>query len=353
MIVDCIKKVVEGINLSYQEAYGAMKEIMTGKATPAQIAAFITALRMKGETVEEISAFASAMRELCIQIRPNVNGRLIDTCGTGGDKIKTFNVSTLAAFIVAGAGVPVAKHGNRSITSMAGSADLLERLGLKLNVGAEEVQKSIEEIGIGFIYAPNFHPAMKYAIGPRKEIAIRTVFNILGPLVNPANVRAQLLGVFDRAWLEPMAWALRNLGCEEAIVVHGLDGLDEISIVGKTAIAWLKGDEIKTFEVTPRGFGLEGANPLSLMVSSLDECAEIAFKLLYCKPDLSDPKLRMLIANSSAALVVGGKADNFKDGIELALESIASGSAYKKLKSLIKFYGGSLSTLEEMERRYG
>ncbi|MEM0010617.1 MAG: anthranilate phosphoribosyltransferase [Candidatus Bathyarchaeia archaeon] len=353
MIVDCIRKIVEGINLSYQEAYEAMREIMTGRATPAQIAAFLTALRMKGETVEEISAFASAMRELYIPIKPNVNGRLIDTCGTGGDRIKTFNVSTLAAFVAAGAGALVAKHGNRSVTSKAGSADLLERLGLRLDVGADVVQKAIEEIGIGFIYAPNFHPAMKYAIGPRKEIAIRTVFNILGPLVNPANVRAQLLGVFNRSLLEPMAHVLRNLGCEEAIIVNGLDGLDEISIVGRTAIAWLKDGKVKTFEITPEDLGLEKAEPESIMVNSLDECAEIAFRLIYCEPDLRDPMLRMLLANSSAALVIGGKADNFKEGVELALESISSGSAYKKLKSLIKIYDGSPSVLEEMEEKYG
>ncbi|MEM1585989.1 MAG: anthranilate phosphoribosyltransferase [Candidatus Bathyarchaeia archaeon] len=353
MIVNCIRKVVEGVSLSYQEAYEAMKEIMSGKATPAQIAALITALRMKGETVEEISAFASAMREFCIPIKPNVNGRLIDTCGTGGDKIKTFNVSTLAAFVAAGAGVRVAKHGNRSISSRVGSADLLERFGLRLDVGAEVVQKSIEELGIGFIYAPNFNPAMKYAIGPRREIAIRTVFNILGPLTNPANVKAQLLGVFDRVWLEPLAQTLKNLGHEEAMVVHGLDGIDEISISSKTAIAWLREEEIKTFEVTPKDFGLERADPASLAISSLDECAEIAFKLLFCEPNPTDPRLNMLLANSSAALVVGEGADNFRDGVELSLESIASGSAYKKLKNLVKIYGGPLSTLEEMESRYG
>ncbi|MEM2321330.1 MAG: anthranilate phosphoribosyltransferase [Candidatus Bathyarchaeia archaeon] len=353
MIVDCIRKVVEGISLSYQEAYGAMMEIMTGRATPAQIAAFITALRMKGETVEELSAFASAMKELCTPIKLNINSRLIDTCGTGGDKIKTFNVSTLAAFVAAGAGALVAKHGNRSVTSKAGSADVLERLGLKIDVGADLVRKAIEEIGIGFIYAPNSHPAMKYAIGPRREIAIRTVFNILGPLTNPANVRAQLLGVFDGAWLKKLAHVLRNLGCEEAMIVHGIDGLDEISIIGKTAVAWLRDGEIKFFEVTPKDFGLERANQQDLMVNGLDECVEIAFKLLYYDPDLGDPKLRMLLANSSAALVIGGRADDFKGGVELALESIASGSAYKKLRDLIKIYGGSFSTLEELEERYG
>lgn len=353
MIVDCIKKVVEGASLSYQEAYEAMVDIMSGRATPAQIASFITALRMRGETVEEISAFASAMKKFCIPVRPKVNSRLIDTCGTGGDKIKTFNVSTLTALVVAGAGVPVAKHGNRSVTSRAGSADLLEHLGLKLEVDVETVQKAIEEVGIGFIYAPKFHPAMKYAIGPRREIAIRTVFNILGPLTNPADVKAQLLGVFDESWLEPLAKVLRNLGCEEAMVVYGLDGLDEISIVGRTKVAWLKEGEIRVFELTPKDFGFEKTDPAALTVNSIDECAEIAFKLLYCDPDINDPKLRMLLMNSSAALIVSGMVDSFKDGVELALESIASGSAYKKLKGLIEIYGGSLSILERMERKYG
>lgn len=353
MIVDCIRKVVEGKSLSYHEAYNAMMEIMTGKATPAQIAAFITALRMRGETIEEIAAFATAMRDLCIPVKPSVNGRLIDTCGTGGDRIKTFNVSTLAAFVAAGAGVLVAKHGNRSVTSKAGSADLLEQLGLRLDVGADVVKRAIEEIGIGFIYAPNFHPAMKHAIGPRREIGIRTVFNILGPLTNPANIKAQLLGVFDASWVKPLAQVLKSLGCEEAMVVHGLDGLDEISIADRTLIAWLRDGEIRLLEVSPKDFGLERADLASITVNSLEECVETAFKLLYSNPDFNDPKLRMLLANSSAAMVVGGKADDFRYGVELALESIKGGSAYRKLKDLIKVYGGSTSILEELEEKYG
>lgn len=353
MIVDFIKKVVDWQNLSYQEAYEAMREIMSGEATPAQIAALITALRMKGETVEEISAFASVMRKFCVSIKPNVSGRLVDTCGTGGDKIKTFNVSTVSAFVVAGAGVPVAKHGNRSVTSKIGSADLLESLGLKLNVEAEVVQRAIENIGIGFMFAPNFHPAMKYAVGPRREISIRTVFNILGPLTNPAGVKAQLLGVFSEVWLKPLASVLKNLGCEEALVVHGLDGLDEISIVGKTAAVWLKNGDLKTLEISPKDFGLEKANIENIIVNSPEECVETAFRILYCDPKLDDPKLNMVLINSSAALVIGGKADDFRHGVELALESITSGSAYKKLKSLIKSYGGTTSTIEKLEEKYG
>ncbi|MEM2341091.1 MAG: anthranilate phosphoribosyltransferase [Candidatus Bathyarchaeia archaeon] len=355
MIVECIKKVVEGQNLTYQEAYEAMREIMSGMATPAQIAALLTALRMKGETVEEISAFATVMRmrEFCSAIRPNVKGRIIDTCGTGGDRIKTFNISTLTALIVAGAGVPVAKHGNRSVTSMVGSADLLEKFGLNLNVESDVVKKAIEEIGIGFIFAPKFHPAMKHAIGPRREIAIRTVFNLLGPLTNPAGVKAQLLGVFDETWLKPITLVLGRLGCEEAMVVHGLDGLDEISILGKTSVAWLKDDEVRLFELAPSDFDMKTAKPSDLIVRSPEECVELSFKILYCDPKIGDPKLNMVLMNSSAALIIGGKADNFKYGVELALESIASGSAYRKLRELIKIYGGDLSKLEELERKYG
>ncbi len=352
MIREAINKVVDRRNLTFREASEVMREIMTGRATSAQIAALLTALRMKGETIEEISAFASVMREFCYAIKPNINGRSIDTCGTGGDKIKTFNVSTLTAFVAAGAGVTVAKHGNRSVTSKLGSADLLERLGLNLNVEREIVKRAIEEEGIGFMFAPKFHPAMKYAIGPRREIAIRTVFNLLGPITNPAEVRAQLLGVFDARWIEPLAHVLRKLGCEEAMVVHGVNGLDEISVIGRTMVAWLKDNEVKTFELTPEDFGVKKARLKDIIARSPKDIAETFFRLLYCDPKIGDPKLDMVLVNSSAALVVGGKADDFKYGVELALESIKSGSAYKKLRKLIKAYGGDLSVLEELEKKY-
>jgi len=353
MIVEYIRKVVEGRDLTYQEACEAMREIMSGNATSAQIAALLTAMRMKGETVEEIAAFASVMREFCNAIRPNVKGRIIDTCGTGGDRIKTFNVSTLTAFVAAGAGATVAKHGNRSVTSKMGSADLLERLGLNLNVEPGVVEKTIEDLGIGFMFAPKFHPAMKYAAGPRREIGIRTVFNILGPLTNPAGVKAQLLGVFDETWLKPIALVLRRLGSEEVMVVHGVDGLDEISIIGKTSIAWLKNDNVELLEVTPKDFGMRPAELLDIVVYNPEEYVEDSFRLLYCSPDIDDPKLRMVLINSSAALIIGGKADDFKHGVDLAFESIESGSAYKKLRELIKRYGGDFSRLEELEKKYG
>ena len=353
MVKEYLRKIVEGQNLAFNEAYKLMEIMMSGKASSAQMAAILTALRMKGETVEEISAFALAMKHFCRIIKPNVKGRIIDVVGTGGDAIKTLNISTLTSLIVAGAGVPVAKHGNRSFTSKIGSADLLEHFGLNLNVEPEIVEKSIEENGIGFMFAPKFHPAMKYAVKPRKEIGIRTVFNLLGPLSNPANVKAQLLGVFDSVWLKPLALVLKNLGCEEVLVVHGTNGIDEISIVGETKMAWLRDGEIKLLSVFPKDFGFKHARIKEIVIQSPEDAVKKSFKILYCSPNLEDPQLNMVLMNSSAALVVGEKADDFRYGIELALESIRSGSAYKKLKDLIKAYNGDLSRLEEMEKKYG
>jgi len=353
MIKDSIQKLIDGTNLAYEESREVMKEIMSGQATSAQIAAFLTALRMKGETVEEIIAFAEIMKECSHQIRPRIKGRLVDTCGTGGDKIKTFNVSTAAAFVVAGAGVAIAKHGNRSVTSQSGSADVLERLGFNLNMTPEAVQNTVEQVGIGFMFAPAFHPAMKYAIGPRKEIGIRTIFNVLGPLTNPACANAQVLGVYDRKLTSPLAHALQRLGCEEAMVVHGLDGLDEISTVGKTAIAWLKEDEVTTIETVPKDFGVKHARIEEIRGTTPDESAEILFKILngHCATD--DPRREIVLVNSAAGIIVGGKAEDFSYGMELSRKSIDSGNAYKKLKALIKASGGNLSKLEELESKYG
>lgn len=354
LIRESIEKFVMGLNLSYQEAYESMKEMMSGEATPSQIAAFLTALRMKGETVEEIVAFAEAMRSFCHKITPKVKGRLVDTCGTGGDKIKTFNISTTAAFVIAGAGIPVAKHGNRSVTSKSGSADVLERLGLNLNVSHETVEKVIEQLGVGFVFAPMFHPAMKHAACPRREIGIRTIFNILGPLTNPATSSAQVVGVYEAGLVEKIAHVLKGLGLHEAMVVHGLDGLDEISTVGRTLIAWLKEGEIKTFEVTPTSLGVERADVECIVGTSPEENAEITFKILYGCVKAGDPKRDIVVVNAAAGIIVGGMADDFKYALELAQESIDSGTSYKKLKELIKFYNGSrLDKLEELERKYG
>ena len=353
MIKDSIQKLIDGTSLTYEESREVMKEIMSGQATNAQIAAFLTALRMKGETVEEIRAFAEIMKEYSHQIRPRIKGRLVDTCGTGGDKIKTFNVSTAAAFVVAGAGVAIAKHGNRSVTSQSGSADVLERLGFNLTMTPEAVQRSVEQVGIGFMFAPAFHPAMKYAIGPRREIGVRTIFNVLGPLTNPACATAQVLGVYDRKLTEPLAHALQRLGCEEAMVVHGLDGLDEISTVGKTAIAWLREDEVTTTETVPKDFGVKHARIEAIRGTAPDESAEILFKILngHCTAD--DPRREIVLVNAAAGIIVGGKAEDFSYGMELGRKSIDSGAAYKKLKALIKASAGNLSKLEELESKYG
>jgi anthranilate phosphoribosyltransferase len=310
-------------------------------------------LRMKGETVNEITAFTEVMKEYCRRINPSVNGRLVDTCGTGGDKIKTFNISTTAAFVVAGAGVAVAKHGNRSVTSKSGSADVLERLGLNLNLEPEAVKNAIEKVGIGFMFAPAFHPAMKYAIGPRRELGIRTIFNVLGPLTNPADSNAQLLGVYDRKLTEPLAHALKKLGCAEAMVVHGLDGLDEISTIGKTVISWLREGEVTNVETIPKYFGVKLARPEDVKGTTPEKSAEITFKILNGCCDINDPKREIVLVNGVAGIVVGGKAEDFSYGMELARESIDSGAAYKKLKTLIKSSNGNLSKLEELELNYG
>ncbi|NIR87834.1 anthranilate phosphoribosyltransferase [Candidatus Bathyarchaeota archaeon] len=353
MIREGVQKLVAGVNLTYNETRAIMRETMSGNATQAQIGAFLTALRMKGETIDEISALAAVMREFCHRIYPRVRGRLVDTCGTGGDRVKTFNISTTAAFVVAGAGIPVAKHGNRSVTSKSGSADILEKLGFNLSLAPDAVEKNIEDIGIGFMFAPAFHGAMKHAIGPRREIGIRTVFNVLGPLTNPANANAQLLGVYDKALIEPLARVLKKLGSEEAIVVHGLDGLDEISTIGKTAIAWLKEDKVSSLEVAPRDFGVKLVKPEDIEGTTPEQSAEITFRILYgCDRD-GDPKRDIVLVNASAGILVGGKAEGFRHGVELARESIDSGVAYKKLKRLIRASGGDTSQLERLELKHG
>jgi anthranilate phosphoribosyltransferase len=351
MIREGIQKLIEKTNLSYDESTQIMKEVMSGEATNAQTAAFLTALRMKGESVEELIAFATVMKSHCRQIHPHVHTRLVDTCGTGGDKIKTFNVSTTTAFVIAGADIAVAKHGNRAVTSKSGSADVLELLGLNLNMTPEAVQDAIEKVGIGFMFAPAFHPAMKFAAQPRKEIGIRTVFNILGPLTNPASANSQLLGVFDPKLVTSLANALSKLGCEEAMVVHGLDGLDEISTVGKSAIAWLKNSQVTELETSPKFFGVKKAEIADLRVSTAEESAETIFKILKGN-NLNDPKAEMVLVNSAAGIIVGGKAEDFKEGMQAARESIESGAAYGKLKALITASGGSLQKLEELEAKY-
>ena len=328
-----IQKVVDSQNLRREEAEEAMKLIMSGSATQIQIGSFLTALRMKGETTDEISAFARVMRDFAERINPRVDGTLVDTCGTGGDVIKTFNISTIVAFVIAGAGINIAKHGNRSVTSKAGSADVLEALGVKIDLEPKRVEKMIEKNGIGFMFAPLFHRAMKYAIGPRKEIGIRTVFNILGPLTNPANANVQLLGVYDEALTEKIALVLKNLGAERALVVHGIGGLDEISTFGETKISELKEHEVKTYSIKPEDFGVKRARIKDLSGGNAGYNAKLALDILKGKKGAGRD---IVLLNAGAGIYVGGKANSISDGIKLAEKSIDSGAAYEKLKALVE-----------------
>lgn len=348
MIRESIQKLVEGYNLTSAESEEVMSEIMTGKTSNAQMAAFLTALRMKGETVDELASFASVMRKHCRQIRPKVAGRLVDTCGTGGDKLKTFNVSTTAAFVTAGAGVPVAKHGNRAVTSSSGSADVLEKLGVNLTLDASAVKGVIEQVGIGFMFAPAFHPAMKYVAETRREIGIRTVFNVLGPLTNPAGATAQVLGVYDAKLVEPLAYTLKKMGSEEALVVHGQDGLDEVSTIGKTLVAHLKGGEVTLSEMSPEDFGVQKASIADLPCNSAEESAQTIFSILKGKG--TGAKTNIVLINAAAGILVGGKASTFAAGMELAQKSITSGAAYSKLRRMVELSGGNMQKLAEYER---
>lgn len=334
MMKDAIKKVVEGKNLTREEAALAMDTIMRGDATPSQIASFITALRMKGETVDEITGCAEKMREHAINIFPHQNN-LVDTCGTGGDVAGTFNISTIGALVAAGAGIPVAKHGNRSVSSRCGSADVLEALGVKIDIPPKKVEECINKVGIGFIFAPNFHKAMKFAMPSRREIGIRTVFNILGPLTNPARASAQILGVFNPDLTEMMAKVLGNLGVKEALVVHGMDGLDEISISDKTKVSHLKNGKVENYFIKPEDFGIHKGSRQDILGGSINENVKITYSIL--KGEEKGPKRNIVLLNSAAAICVGGKARDIKEGIKLAEKSIDSGAAYKKLEELIAF----------------
>ncbi|HVN67047.1 MAG TPA: anthranilate phosphoribosyltransferase [Candidatus Sulfotelmatobacter sp.] len=331
---DAIKKVVEGHNLTREEAGIAMDTIMRGNATPSQIAAFITALHTKKESVDEITGLAEKMREHAINIFPRSKD-LVDTCGTGGDHAGTFNISTIAAIVAAGAGVNIAKHGNRSITSRCGSADLLEALGVKVDIDPKAVEECINTVGIGFIYAPNFHKAMRFAGPTRKEIGISTVFNILGPLSNPAKAGAQLLGVFHEELTEIMAAVLKNLNVKHALVVHGNDGLDEISLCEQTRMTELRNGKIDTYSVKPEDFGILRVRSEELRGGSPTENAEIAIDIL--DREEKGARRQVVLLNAAAAIYVGGKARDINEGLKLAAESVDSGAASKKLEELVAF----------------
>jgi anthranilate phosphoribosyltransferase len=334
MLKDAIRKVVDGHNLTREEAAIAMDTIMRGDATPSQIAAFITALHTKKESIEEITGFAQKMREHAINIFPHARP-LVDTCGTGGDHAGTFNISTVSALVAAGAGVSIAKHGNRSITSRCGSADVLEALDVKIDLEPKKVEACINQVGIGFIYAPNFHKAMRFAAPTRKEIGISTVFNILGPLSNPANATAQILGVFHEELTEIMAAVLKNLGVKHALVVHGHDGLDELSLCEKSRVTELKEGNIHTYYIKPEDFNLLRVKSDELTGGSAEENAEIALDIL--KNEEKGAKRQVVLLNAAAAIYVGGLAKDLPAGLELAAKSIDSGAANKKLNELIEF----------------
>ncbi len=336
MIKDTISKLVERENLTAEESVAAMEEIMSGEATPAQLSAFITALRMKGETAAEVTGCARAMRSKVTPIDPG-DGAVIDTCGTGGDAKFTFNVSTAAAFVAAGAGLKVAKHGNRSVSSNTGSADVLKLLGVNLEADKAVVERCLREARIGFLFAPLLHPAMKFAIGPRREIGVRTIFNILGPLTNPAFAHAQLLGVFSGELTQMMAEVLKNLGSTAAMVVHGRDGLDEITTTAETEVCQLSRGSLRCYVLDTEAIGLRRARLQDLTVGAPEESAEALKQVLAGKPG---PKTDITLANGAAALVVGGVAGSLEEGLEMARESVRAGAAAEALRKLVEISCG-------------
>jgi anthranilate phosphoribosyltransferase len=347
MIKEAILKVVEHENLTQAEMETVMGEIMGGDATPVQIAAFITALRMKGESIDEITGAAKVMRKKATRIplkshpvvidQDDMNMDLetiLDTCGTGGDGTSTFNISTTCAFVAAGAGLKVAKHGNRAVSSCSGSADVLVSLGLNIELSPEAVGRSVDEVGIGFLYAPLLHTAMKHAMEVRKEIGIRTIFNILGPLTNPARASVQVLGVYEEELTEKIAHVLLNLGMKRAMVVHGMDGLDELTITRESRVSEIKDGGVQTYFLDPRDYGFKLADADDIKGGTATQNADITRAVLKGE---QGPKRDIVVLNSGSAIYVAGKAANLEEGIEQAEKSIDSGAAMKKLDELIAF----------------
>ncbi len=328
-----IRAVTEHRNLSDDEMAEVMRLLMQGKASDAQIGAFLTGLRMKGETVGEISAAASVMRELVTPVVVDVP-HLIDTCGTGGDGASTFNISTTSAFVVAAAGAHVAKHGNRSISSKSGSADVLEAAGVNLDLTPQQVAQCIEKVGVGFMFAPKHHSAMKHVIGPRREMGIRTLFNVLGPLTNPAGAQNQLLGVYDARWLEPLAKVLERLGSHHVLVVHAEDGLDEITISGPTHMVELKQGALRHIEITPEQFGMQRAGLDTLTVDRPGRSLDMMRQVL---DDKAGPARDTVLLNAGAAIYAAGITGTLQQGVDKAREVLARGAARKRLEQLVLF----------------
>ncbi len=338
-IKTAIERAVEEQDIHILDMENVMRQIMTGETTSAQIAALLVALRMKGETVDELTASASVMRELVTPVK--VDGEhIIDIVGTGGDGLHTFNVSTTACFVVAAAGGTVAKHGNRSVSSTSGSADILEAAGINLNISSHQVEQCIKELGIGFMFAPLHHSAMKHAIGPRKEMGIRTMFNLLGPLTNPAGAPNQLLGVFDKHWLEPLAKVLKNLNSDHVMVVHSADGMDEISMADETYVCELKQGQLTQYTITPEQFGMARGSIEEIIVNGAEESLNMVQSVLADEPG---PARDIVTLNSGAAIYCAGLSDTLDDGIEKARAAISSGAAKEKLTRLASFTQGFLN----------
>lgn len=329
-IKTAIAKAVENQDIPILDMEKVMHQIMTGECTPAQIAALLVALRMKGESVDELTAAASVMRELVVPVK--VEGQhIIDIVGTGGDGLHTFNVSTTSCFVVAAAGGIVAKHGNRSVSSTSGSADILEAAGINLNLSSHQVEQCIQELGIGFMFAPLHHSAMKHALAPRKEMGIRTMFNLLGPLTNPAGAANQLLGVFDQHWVEPLANVLKNLGSEHVMVVHSADGMDEISMADETAVCELNQGELTQYTITPEQFGMTRGSIDDITVNSAEQSLAMVQSVLADQPGAARD---IVILNSGAAIYCAGLSKTLEEGVEKARQAISSGAANEKLEQL-------------------
>jgi anthranilate phosphoribosyltransferase len=330
-IQTAIKKAIAHEDLSGDEMNSVMRQIMTGECTPSQIGGFLVGLRMKGESVDEISAAAGVMRELSTRVEVNAE-HLVDTCGTGGDSSGSFNISTASAIVAAAAGAQVAKHGNRSMTSNSGSADVLEAAGVKIDISPEQVAACIEQVGVGFMFAPAHHGAMKHAIGPRKEMAVRTIFNVLGPLTNPAGAPNQVMGVFDGELVESLANVLKQLGSRHVMVVHAEDGMDEISISAPTHVAELKQGEVSSYTVTPSAFGMELAPQDELRVDSAAQSLAMIRTVLADNPG---PPRDIVCLNAGAAIYVSGCADSLAAGVEAARAAISNGKAAAVLQNLV------------------
>jgi anthranilate phosphoribosyltransferase len=332
MLTSFIHRVVAREDLTQEEASQALGIIMDGQATDVQVAALLVALRMKGETAQEVAGFARAMRDHAVHI-PTKRADVVDTCGTGGDALDTFNISTCAAFVAAGAGVPIAKHGNRAVSSTCGSADVLQQLGVNLDLDASAVARCIDEIGIGFLFAPKLHPAMRYAMGPRKELSMRTVFNMLGPLTNPAMARRQVLGVFGLDAARLMAGALASLGTDHALIVHGDDGLDEVSLTGPTHVFEVRGSQVGEAVWEPEQFGLQRCRAEEIAGAPPEPSAQILREVLSGE---AGPRRDIALLNAAAAIYVSGLAASPVEGLAAAAESVDAGAALGKLDALIE-----------------